>query len=389
MKGDYSYDVPQGVTLQQCVQGSEWSLTSLATPSSALIDIAQTNTEIHEQSLQSKTSFDLPLSSETLFFLTRGQLLGGILHVETSPNQAQDSAKVNIVIRYDRPELRDLTKACVLSRRQGENGIGVFAPIWRRYPGSRYSIRFEMTIILPEPTRSSAPFVIKNFETDIPNSAHMLDDLNGLASFDSISLRGSNGIIKADSLNATKGKIHTSNGGISGKFHSTHELVLETSNGPIKVAVELESDESSPSLKARTSNGLVEAGVSLLSASASGGTFDVSLRTSNAPLRASFRDSPVDSHLKFEATTSNSPAFVSLNPAYEGSFHLRTSSSEGPAIRRRSGIEDPTGKGRSRQVVYKLIGKKESIGDIYWGDKKTPNGMVDVRTSNGHLSLEV
>lgn len=122
---DYDYNIPSGIALHDCIQGGSWSPSGSSGSSPATAELAQPQTGMLQHTFQSQTSFDLPLSSETLFFSTRGQL-GGLLHVVTSANQAQDSAKVHAVIRYDRPELRALTKACLLSRHEGENGVGIF-----------------------------------------------------------------------------------------------------------------------------------------------------------------------------------------------------------------------------------------------------------------------
>jgi hypothetical protein len=301
---------------------------------------------------------------------------------------------VHVVIHYNREELLDLTKACLLSRGEGENGVGIFTPVWRfdRHPRGRdYQVGFEITIILPELSGDSAPLTIKNFETDFGNSVHRIGDLNGKVFFDSISLRGSNGPIGVKSLTATKGKIHSSNGPILGTFNTTKVLILETSNSPIRVNVGLESDKdgSSPVFNARTSNGKLEADISLISAAGSGGAFNIVATTSNSPLRVDFPASPIDSKLSLKAATSNSPAVVSLNPAYEGSFTLQTSRLSA-SIRRKAEVEDPTGKERKRQVNYRTIGKRIVTGEVYWeSDEKTAAGVVDVRTSNSPIVLEI
>lgn len=125
MGDDYSYDIPQGIGLHSCVQGGEWSSSRSVNSLTEATEFAQLHAEAVQYTYESETSTDLPLSSETLFFVTRGQL-GGIVHVVTSSEQPRDSLKVHAVIRYDRAELRDLTKACLLSRHDGENGFGIF-----------------------------------------------------------------------------------------------------------------------------------------------------------------------------------------------------------------------------------------------------------------------
>jgi len=192
-------------------------------------------------------------------------------------------------------------------------------------------------------------------------------------------------------LTATTGLIHSSNGPISGTFNTTKALTLETSNSPIHVDVGLESDKdgSSPIFIARTSNGKLEADVSLVSASGSGGSFNIGARTSNSPLRVAFPASPIDSKLLFQGTTSNSPATVSLNPAYEGSFTLSTSRL-GASIHRKAGVEDPSGKERKRVINALNERGRVLTGRVYWeSDENKAQGMVGVQTSNSPVVLEI
>jgi len=286
-----------------------------------------------------------------------------------------------------------------------------------------------MTVILPELAGKISPLVIKNFETDVHNTAHRIGDLNKKVFFEFISLSGSNGPVTAKSLAVTKGKIHSSNGPISGNFNSTTSLTVETSNGPvsgnfnsgtdltvntsngpisgiyntttvltlstsnspIRVAVGLESNTkgSTPIFNARTSNGVLEADVSLTSNSASGGSFNVTATSSNAPLRVTFPASPLDSKLNFNGRTSNGHATVSLNPAYEGSFNLQTSSIFSASLNRNPNVKDPSGKERKRQVQYRTIGKGVLTGEVHWDAKQKNQGLVTVRTSNSPILLEI
>ncbi|KDR84319.1 hypothetical protein GALMADRAFT_237095 [Galerina marginata CBS 339.88] len=379
---DWDYTVPGGISLQECVQGEEWS------PSDG-------GSSKPRFPFYSETSFTLPISSETLFFVSRGQRLIGAVDVVTSKEQAQDSATVRVTVGYHREEVRDLAKACVLSRNDDENGVGFFTPVWRsgRSPrGREYELGYNMTIILPDVSSFSSPLAIKNFETDVQNTFQHIEDPDHKLFFHSISLTGSNGPVSAKSLTATKANIQTSNGPITGIFNVTKSLELKSSNSPISVAVGLESEDADtvPTLEARTSNGPLHADISLTSASGTGGSFDITTTTSNSPLRVTFSDSPVDSRLSLKASTSNSPATVSLHPAYEGTFTVQTSLF-GPTLRRKSDVEDPSGEGRERNVKFGSIGKGPRVltGEVYWDEKRKDEGAVSVRTSNSPVVLEI
>jgi len=54
---------------------------------------------------------------------------------------------------------------------------------------------FETTVILPEVEAGSAPLQVKKFETDVPNTVHLIGDLNQKILFESLSLQGTNGPI--------------------------------------------------------------------------------------------------------------------------------------------------------------------------------------------------
>lgn len=74
----------------------------------------------------SETTFELPVTSENLFLISRGHLSSGTVDLITSRKQAPNSVSVHIVANYFREDIRDLTKVCWLDRGKGENGVGIF-----------------------------------------------------------------------------------------------------------------------------------------------------------------------------------------------------------------------------------------------------------------------
>jgi hypothetical protein len=121
------------------------------------------------------------------------------------------------------------------------------------------------------------------------------------------------------------------------------------------------------------------------------GVFAVRTHTSNSPLAVNVTEQPVDSVLKLEAHTTNSPAHVHLHPAFEGVFKLRTSIL--PAVvHYDEDVEDPAGLGRKRVVHVKNVGRFARVvhGDVEWvpqGQEVAPAGKVDVSTSHSPLRL--
>ncbi|PPQ85832.1 hypothetical protein CVT25_003463 [Psilocybe cyanescens] len=389
--GDYS--IPSEMHSNTCVEGTEWNQTGQTRPSFLGINYG---TSAHALGF---TSFTLPISSDVLFFVSRGQNLGGSLEVVTSPNQAAQSATVNVQVTSSSEDALQQTMACLLTRNANQNGVGIFTPI-DRYP-AWWNSNFHITVILPE-TGDNASLHIKDFETDLPNSSHQIGDLGRKVIFDAISLSGSNGPISVQSLATYAGKINTGNGKISGVFNATQSLLLSTTNSAINVDVGLTSQEggSRPTLTTRTSNGLksntdtnlvkpsptsaIDANISLFSTSGSGGSFVVTAQTSNQPLQIAFPTSPSGSALNLQASTENAPASVLLDDAYAGSFDLRTSAYEDATVN----VVRPNVSGR--HVRYSGEGRGETAGSVVWdGGNYSANGRVSVSTSNGRVELEL
>jgi len=135
----------------------------------------------------------------------------------------------------------------------------------------------------------------------------------------------------------------------------------------------------------------VKASISLTSVSNSGGAFNVTTTTSNGPLTVNFPASPVDFKLILGAKTSNSPVSVSLNPAYEGTFNLHTSSWFKSEANVNKEVVDPSGKDRKRNVVINNIGRGSLSGIVNWdgeGGHKI-EGVVDASTSNFYVVLNL
>lgn len=136
----------------------------------------------------------------------------------------------------------------------------------------------------------------------------------------------------------------------------------------------------------------IDADISLISTSGSGGVFDVTTTTSNSDLNIDFPASPVNSHLEVLARTSNGFANIYLNPAYEGRFSLATSSVFRTSVHEHKEVVDPSGRGRTRQLQYKQIGRGTLEGTVQWQGSKSeekPKGVVVVRTSNSPISLDL
>lgn len=131
----------------------------------------------------------------------------------------------------------------------------------------------------------------------------------------------------------------------------------------------------------------LESSVSLLTSAASGegGKFAVTAETADGPLVMSFPASPTHSTLNLDARTSNSPADVWLNHAFEGEFLL---ASNMVFVDRRPFL-DPT---KLRSVFYSDYQNGRVVGNVQWKlpiFKSKTKGSVRVATTNHILKFYV
>lgn len=121
-----------------------------------------------------------------------------------------------------------------------------------------------------------------------------------------------------------------------------------------------------------------------------GGTFDITASTSNGPVDIVYPSTPVNSTLKFDAHSSNSPVRTTLHTAYEGSYSVATSNWNKPAVHFNDNAEDPSGDGRKRTLETVSLGKGNQNGHVYWGsgDRKSV-GSMRLSTSNAGVQLNL
>jgi hypothetical protein len=132
---------------------------------------------------------------------------------------------------------------------------------------------------------------------------------------------------------------------------------------------------------------LIHSSISLSSSQSTGGSFNVSTKTSNGALSVIYDASPLASILRHEARTSNALATVDLHSAYEGSFNLQSSNAS-PFISKKHAT-DPSGQGR-RRIVKMFRARGLVTGEVHWGREMQLRGAnVEIRTSNSPAHLSV
>jgi hypothetical protein len=311
---------------------------------------------------------------------------GDVQIVQTE--RVSDVVKVDVTVDYHHADAIDRAHVCAMTRQGGEDGVGIFTPLHSERHSRRDMLHFHVTLDFPASSGSS-PLLIQKLTTDLPIFSHQLGRLGETVRFQTIRLKGSNMPISVESLNAENVKLETSNGAIEGFFTTSTSLSLLTSNAPVKVAVDLQNPNArrSTQLTIKTSNAVLHSTIKLLSSEGIDGQYDIYTRTSNAPLDVQFPASPINSTLQLKAKTSNAPATIALNSAYEGSFLLR-STIFAPTVEQRD-VEDPSGRGRPRVVERNRGGRSSLEGRVHYRPSGTAAGLVDVQSSNAPVVLKL
>ncbi|PIL33801.1 hypothetical protein GSI_04426 [Ganoderma sinense ZZ0214-1] len=329
----------------------------------------------------------LPVAADELSFIAEGLHAHGSIDISQTAD-AGENAVVDVEVEYRQPEALDAATVCHTHPGDNKYGLGIFTPDYK-HPHNERQLRFHINVRLP----SSDDLVINDLRTYLPLFVHHVGDLEDTVYFEKLTLNTAHTPITVDSLAGSRIRAHSKNSAIRGKFNTSTELELETANAPINVHANLASgdDEEPTRLVLRTSNGHIDSEVTLQSttASSTGGTFDVSARTSNAPLTLAVVDAPVEHALTLKARTSNSPARVTLHPTYEGAFDVQSSKWFRPTVEWDAEAHDPAGKDRRRSVQVKRVRGESVKGSAAWEEGGEERGEVEVDTSNSPLWLKL
>jgi hypothetical protein len=179
--------------------------------------------------------------------------------------------------------------------------------------------------------------------------------------------------------------IESTNGAISGSFNATGALVLRTTNAPITTRIALAPSGEPARAELRTTNGALDAELSLLSGSA----LSVAAHTTNDPLDVRVLAAPAGSTLALDARTTNARAAASLPPAFQGAFRARTSNK--PVTLHTPAVADPRGKERARVFEGVEWNKRHTQveGRVRWGDAHDADGRAVLETTNAPAELTI
>ncbi|KIY53048.1 hypothetical protein FISHEDRAFT_33836, partial [Fistulina hepatica ATCC 64428] len=321
---------------------------------------------------------EIPMS-DALLLLSRGSLQQGNAQISVGSGPV-DVATISTTIHYSSTEVFDHLGLCSLKRGR-DSGFGIFTP---HLSPDRSQVFIDMELILPAKDHR---YALSSLETDLPNFSQRSFGISNVVDVNTISFKGSNGYINAE-VSAENINLKTSNGLVSGIFNATRELTIVTSNDPVHIDVGLTSKGSEPThMLLKTSNAYLKAAISCLSVASSEALYDMTAKTSNGHLSLDLPTMPVGAVMMLDAATTNQAADVHLNPAFEGSYSLRTSNAH-PEVLEDEDVADPTGEGRTRQLVDRGLSKGICLGQISWDGEEHPS-TVSVKTSNARVTLRV
>ncbi|CAK5264386.1 unnamed protein product [Mycena citricolor] len=393
LSGEYHYPIPSDITTSDCV--SSWDVTT-PHPSRPW--------GYHYTASAEPFSFGVP--EEALLLLSKGSLQGGSLHISVGDDE---DVQVQVTVLYSNEEARDLARVCMIERADGEKGVGIFTPTQSVFPPRQSNrLRFEVELVLPQSA------YIKLLSTDVSNFKQNVDALKDVVDFGKIMLRGSNGEIRTEAVAAdtdvsfttSNGKIssehmtapvidlHSSNGAVSGRFSASQSFGVVTSNGRVDLSLTLNATGSEePKVSIKTSNSALNAELTLLSQSGSGGVFPIRTETSNGRLDTKVVEAPIDSVITLDARTSNSAGSIELPATYEGLFSISTSNAKTSMHRVSGNDEDPKCavasdcEPRKRHVQTKMQNKGHVAGTVFWEQGNEDRGKATLRTSNGPADI--
>ncbi|KAH9912774.1 uncharacterized protein BXZ73DRAFT_107221 [Epithele typhae] len=352
-----------------------------------------------EASFRVTQPIELPLNAGDILTLSSWGLpepFGGTLDISQTADAGSNQTLVDIEVLYPAggaDVIRDVSalRVCSTNPVKGEWRLNIFSSDW-----FEPNVRLKMHVRLPA-AQCHSPLKLKALTANLANFDLRLHDLATCAHFEAIDIMTTNGSIHADALAADTISLATDNKPIHGTYNTTKSLLLKTTNAEIAVRANLFNDASPggrpTTVHMHTTNAILDSQIGLYSSAhgRSGGNFLTIVRTSNAPLVLSFLDHPVDGRLQAAVRTTNKNAAVSLHPAFEGSFAVRTSNAS-PEVEYDDAVEDPAGEGRKRRFDLQHHTESYLRGRVHWGDndeEKEKEGRVTVTTTNAVVKVEL
>ncbi|KAJ6454153.1 hypothetical protein C8R45DRAFT_846739, partial [Mycena sanguinolenta] len=355
-------------------------------------DTTETDPDVIEDfPYSADTSFELPVSADTLFLISRsvkhhnrnGISVGHVNFVQSE--EVSDSVKVDITAYFYHDKYLERSKACLLKRDEDQIGVGIFWEREHRRRSEHERLRFVVTVTFPS-TEDGSSLAINRFLTDLEIFTQTFADFSHV-NFGKLQLKSAIGGLHAESLVAPEAFISNAMGPIEGTYNGS-KLTLITSNGAINVDVNLHNEgDDAAELKMHTSNGHIQGNINLLSSKEDSASFNIAARTAHGRVGVDVLSAPLNSNITLQATTAIGPAEISLPPSYEGAFSGSTSLGS-VDIAADGEIEDPAGEGRERRIEFAEVGRNRKAGHVGWSEEGMARGKVSVVTSMAPVRIQ-
>jgi hypothetical protein len=252
------------------------------------------------------------------------------------------------------------------------------------------------------------------FRTVLPGFKHVVHDLH--ATFERFYLATAGRPVFVEAASAVNLKVFAPGGPIFGSFESSKLVELVSLHKPIRATVALFSGShdqpfNATRFKAVTGNSWVAANVSLHETSGEKLRFPPSYWVETVSSGSStwrghthsgtnltFISQPANSSLSVNAFTRDAPAFVSVQPAFQGWFDLVAAFSRPLLSRESDEDKDPSGEGRERVVEFRKSWIRWQLkGIIKWvkkesateGEGKEGFGKVKIVTTRHPAQLNL
>ncbi|KAH7921449.1 hypothetical protein BV22DRAFT_1049626 [Leucogyrophana mollusca] len=262
-----------------------------------------------EYRCSAEIALELDVAS-TVLSLESDDWCSGSVNIVQSRDEGE-IVRVIVKVGYHYEEALTQVSLFLLERTEGESGVGIFGSWWMELGLDKYTIEFDLTVVLPAGKHGKA-LCIKKFETDTPQFSYNLESFPDGVIFENISLKTERPIT-AGRIITDVGSSESSDAPIKGTFVTATALKLKTSNASINAEIKPLNAESAPAtkLEVATTEKPITASVLLESqtASGTGGSFNISTTTSNSTSSLELYPSPISSHLGCPTTlTSGGPA---------------------------------------------------------------------------------
>ncbi|TFK18012.1 hypothetical protein FA15DRAFT_675602 [Coprinopsis marcescibilis] len=225
------YDIPDGLTLDSCINWSE---------------VAWGTERVSGEAITANMS-GLEVDSG-LFFTARGYNCIGVIQFSQPNNGTLHPGDAEVAIQIeDKPEHRwfiDSIEVCKLSRNDGSHGVGVFLPKLQAPVGSEAPY-MEIEVNLPPPDEDSEVLDVPFLETDMPHFWTILgfDSKERKIRFKDVRITGDSGMIKSKFVEAENIAINTDFGPVGGHFMAHSSVTIKTELGFVHAQLDLSNND--------------------------------------------------------------------------------------------------------------------------------------------------